>query len=510
MTTHPRPLSTRAVDAEALAEALREADFTIDAVQQRLGAQATAALGRNTTVAADHALAGADDPQATLIRLFILQQGVEPRAASAALPALTDSLTAAGILADAPGPGAGTATCATVDIRPYGADAASGAPVDAWVVSDHVPGLDGITHPTRPDFVLGASPASTTLTQMTVRRPARRALDLGTGCGVQSLHLPHHVEEVVATDLNPRALACADLTVRMAGLGDRVELREGSLWDPVARERFDLIVTNPPYVMAPPRADGRLTYREGAMEADGLVQTVVRGARDHLHPDGIMQVLGNWAHVRGQDWRDRLADWAQPTGCDVLVLEREVLDPFEYVEIWLADAGLTGSPEYRRRADEWLAYFDRLGIEAVGMGWIALQRSDRQTPQVRIESWPHAVVQPVSVGFQAWARGAEWASWSAEQILATPWRLVDAVQETYGAPGGADPEHIVIRQQSGFARAVRADTALAAVLGASDGELPLGALCDAVASLLQVGEGQLRTEMADRFRELALEGFLQA
>ena len=102
----------------------------------------------------------------------------------------------------------------------------------------------------RPDFVLGVSAASTTLAQLTVRRPVPRALDLGTGCGVQSLHLARHSAEVVATDLNPRALALARLTALINGID--LDLREGSLYAPVAGERFDLITTNPPYVMSPP------------------------------------------------------------------------------------------------------------------------------------------------------------------------------------------------------------------------------------------------------------------
>ena len=94
-----------------------------------------------------------------------------------------------------------------IDIRPYASDDG-----DFWVVSDLTPNLDTVVNPMRPDFVLGVSAASTTLAQLTIRRPVGRALDLGTGCGVQSLHLAGHAEQVVATDLNPRAIMLARLT----------------------------------------------------------------------------------------------------------------------------------------------------------------------------------------------------------------------------------------------------------------------------------------------------------
>ena len=75
-------------------------------------------------------------------------------------------------------------------------------------------------------------PAATTVAQWTPRHPVRRALDLGTGCGVQALHLRTHTDQVVATDLSERALSFARVTTTLNGVA--VDLRPGSLFDPVA------------------------------------------------------------------------------------------------------------------------------------------------------------------------------------------------------------------------------------------------------------------------------------
>lgn len=495
-----------AVDPRRLADTFRQTDFTVDAVGDRLGDRAGAALGRNTTLAAVRALAGEDDPQATLLRLFVLQRTVARDAAEHALPGLLADLAADGLVEEAAG-----RVAATVDIRPYGADEETGAAVDGWIVADHVPGLDGQISRTRPDYVLSASPASATLTQMAIRRPVGRALDLGTGCGVQSLHLAAHADHVVATDLNPRALHLAGLTLQLNALQDRVELREGSLYGPVAGEQFDLVVSNPPYVMSPPRRTGeRLAYREGDFTADGLVEALVRGAGDHLAEGGTMQVLGNWAHVRGEDWTDRVRGWIEPTGCDALVLQRELLDPYEYIELWLNDAGLAGSEQYVGRYAEWLEYFDALGIEGVGLGWMSLHRAGHESPHLQLEEWPHSVEQPIGQAFAVQQRGVRLSRRSDEEMLATSWRLVDTVQETYGLPGAADPEHVVLRQRGGLRRAVEADTALAGVLGACDGELPLGVIIRAVAQLLEVDDGALVAEQLGRIRQLVVDGYLVA
>ena len=480
-----------------LADAFRALDYRVDAVVGLIGAEAHAALARNSTVPATRALAGRDDPLATLTRLWLLQRPVPRTPLERALPGMVEPLTAAGILA-----GDGGEVRAVVDLRPYGGDDG-----EFWIAADLTPNLDTLVSPIRPDHVLGVSAASASLAQLTLRRPVRRALDLGTGCGVQSLHLARHADEVVATDLNPRALDLARITFALNRT--TVDLRLGDLYQPVAGEQFDLVTANPPYVMSPP-SDARLTYREGNARGDALVERVVVEGAAHLAEDGVLQVLGSWAHVRGQDWTDRVGGWVAATGCDAHVVQREALDPYTYVEVWLADAGLTGSPAYAERYSAWCDYLDRLRIEAVGLGWLTLRRTAR-TPSVRIEDWPHPVEQPIAPALDAGLRAVDrLAELTGEQILASRWRLADdVVEETTGRPGEADPEHLVLRQQRGFRRAVALDTATAGILGACDGELTLSRIVESVAGLLEVDVDPLRHETVARVRTLVVDGFVR-
>ena len=393
-----------------LRDDLAAAEFTLDAVTTRLGPAGLAALARNQTIAAVDALGRSDDPQATLIRLWVLGRAVSSADARAALSTLP-ALERAGLVRARPG----GQLEATVELKPYGWGDATG-----WVCSDRTP-MDGRVLPPRDDHVLGPSPASTTLAQLTVRRPVQRALDLGTGSGVQSLHLADHAGQIVATDVNPRALALARITLGLSGA--HADLRHGSLYEPVTDESFDLIVTNPPYVMAPPK-DSHLTYREGVFESDGLMRAIVAGAPDHLRPGGLLHVVGNWAITPGEPWPERLASWIAPTGCDAIVCCRETLDVYEYIEIWLADAGLTGQPEYSAAYRRWLDYFAAQGIVGVGMGWLSLRRADRLEPEIRIEDWPHGVVQPVGAAFGAFFDAVDTARADDSSLLAS--RLVVA------------------------------------------------------------------------------------
>jgi methylase of polypeptide subunit release factors len=477
-------------DIDRLRDDLLAAGYTIDGLADRLGAKGLAGLARNSTVAASRALGGDRDLQAAAIRLFLLQLPVaaDDLRGWASLP----GLRAAGlVLGD-------TELRASVELKPHGSDRAEG-----WICSDATP-LDGRVGKPREDFVLGASPASTTLSQLVPPGRYGRALDLGTGCGIQALHLD--AEQVVATDLNPRALDLARISLGLSGV--TADLRLGSLYEPVDGELFDLIATNPPYVMSPP-GDARLVYREGAFNADDLVREVVTGGAAHLADGGTLTVLGNWAVTSGQSWEDRLAGWIRPTGCDALVLQRELLDPYEYIEIWLTDAGLAGSPEYLDRYRDWLDYFSGAGIEAVGMGWISLRKAGREHPSLRFDDWPHAVHQPVGEAFGDFFGAVEPSRLAEPDFLGRAWQTHPGLaQEAIGAPGAADPQHLVLRQQYGFGRAVEADTALAAIVGACDGDLPLGVLVGAVAGLLDVDAEALRDEVVQPLRRLVADGYL--
>lgn len=488
-------LSLSDTDVQQLKAALE--CYTVDAVVEAIGDEGQASLGRNHTLAAQRSLGRRDDSLATLTRLFILQEVVPEGAVCRAVP--VEALLESGIIERE-----GDSYRAVVDIRPY-ASPDDGA--DGWLVSDHAATLDTARGAPREDHVLGVSPASTTLAQMTIRRPIKRALDLGTGCGVQALHLAKHTTSIVATDLNQRALRLASLGLRLSGVS--AELRHGSLYEPAGADPYDLIVTNPPFVMSPP-SKSRLTYRESDFTADGLMREVVTGAARHLAPGGMLQVLGNWAHVAGEPWEQRLGKWVTGTGCDALIIQREVLDPYEYIEIWLADAGLAGTPGYRRAYETWLDYFAQIGINGIGMGWVTLVNAGRTEPNVRIEEWPHAVEQPVGPALAAHFDAIDPANQTDEQLLDSAWSLVeDVVQETLGMPGAEDPAHIVLRQQRGLRRAIEVDTALGGVLGACDGDLTLREILSAIAQLLEVPQADLVADVLPRFRPLIADAWFK-
>ncbi|MCD6639306.1 MAG: class I SAM-dependent methyltransferase, partial [Nocardioides sp.] len=410
-----------------LREALLAADFTYDRVAERLGEQAHGALARNETMPGLRRT-GSGDALDTLIRLFLLQTPVSHDEADRALPGLVDRLAVAGLLEQTVGE-----VGARLDCRPYATEDR-----DLWVVSDLTPGLDGAPVAVGAEHVLGISSASTSLAQLTLREPVGSALDLGTGCGVQALHLAGHADRVVATDVNPRALWMTRLNAALNGAD--VDVRDGSFFEPVAGEAFDLIATNPPFVISPATGE-RLVYRDSGLPGDRVVEHIVRTGPDHLTEGGWLQVLANWAIRADQPWDERLAGWLRPD-CDALVVQRETLDAAAYVELWLKDSGHHGGPEYAARYDTWLSWLEQEGITAVGFGWINVRCGG--SGRHDLQEWPYDVEQPIGPAILEWgAAASDLAGLSDEDLLrARPVVRTDVQQETVGRPGAEDPEAI--------------------------------------------------------------------
>ena len=177
-SVHPRVGRVKPDLANRLRDALTRADFTYAGVAGALGPGGV----RRPRPQRDGARAAA-------YRRWVAARDPDPAVpapgpghpgrgrAGAARP--VDRLAAEGILERTVGE-----VAARLDVRPH----ATGDR-DLWVVSDLTPGLDGSPNRVGADHVLGISPASTSLARLTIREPVGRSLDLGTGCGVQALHL---------------------------------------------------------------------------------------------------------------------------------------------------------------------------------------------------------------------------------------------------------------------------------------------------------------------------------
>jgi len=229
------------------------------------------------------------------------------------------------------------------------------------------------------DFVLGVGNSSVLLAHIAIPRPVRRALDLGTGCGLLALLASARSERVVATDKNARAVAFAAFNARLNGIGN-VECRAGDLFEPVAGQRFDLMMSNPPYVIAPTM---QYLFRDSGVRGDAFCRELVRAAPPLLEEGGYCQLICNWTLTAGQSWSDLLRGWFEGTGCDALVWVTDTQDASSYATTWIQQTERDYLERFPELYDAWMRYYDREGIEAVSYGLIAMRRASGRPNWVR-------------------------------------------------------------------------------------------------------------------------------
>jgi methylase of polypeptide subunit release factors len=520
----------------ALRADLRAAGFTVAALSELWGSVGAEALHRGQRIPALRALEArrrrsGESATATLAELFVLGRPVAADALARALPALGIEGARELGLARLVKPGGGTPGLIepAVDLRPYSFVDAFGS-ADWWIVSDL--GELALGHALPVDHVLGVGGASLTLSGLMLQAPVERALDLGTGCGIQAMHASRHARHVVATDISVRALELAALNTELNGIGN-VEFRLGSLFEPVAGETFDHIVSNPPFVITP-RSDGvpEYEYRDGGMVGDGLVEAVIRSAGEHLTPGGVAQLLANWEYrapapvyapatetseAGPVDAFDRVAGWidAAPVALDAWIIEREAQDAAEYAETWIRDGGTRpGTPDFDRLYDAWLTDFAERGVESVGFGYVLLRRPADGSPTLRRMERMHGALGANEAGLGVHLGEAlaahDWQSSMDDAAVAAARYVVagDVTEERHFWPGDESPTAMLLRQGAGFGRTIQGDTALIALVGACDGELTAGAIVSALAQLLEVDEAALGAELIPVVRSLVVDGFL--
>jgi HemK-related putative methylase len=118
-----------------------------------------------------------------------------------------------------------------------------------------------------------------------VKRDAE-VLDMGTGSGVCAVFAARYAGRVVAVDINAAAVRCAGINSRLNHVEHKVDVRHGDLFGPVAAERFDLILFNPPFLRGVPRDD-----RDRAWRSSDVAERFAAGLAEHLRPGGAALVL---------------------------------------------------------------------------------------------------------------------------------------------------------------------------------------------------------------------------
>ena len=381
-------------------------------------------------------------------------------------------------------------------------------PIQDLVLAADCPQLDACQAPA--DYVMPPGGTSLQLGWSAIRRPARRTLDVGTGCGYLGLVAASFSDRVIATDRNERAVMMARFNARLNDV-DQMESRVGDLWEPVRGERFDLILSNPPFVITPER---RLMFRDSGKRGDEFCRHLIRDMPDYLNEGGFCQMLGNFAHRAHSPWREELSDWFADLGCDALVLitKRQPID--EYAMTWITSTGSQDVTIVPRLFDEWMDYYDQQQIEEVSYFLVNLRRRSGTA------NWTHIDEEGVTIAgecgdviqgrFELLDYLAESPSDDTllnERLILDP--HVRMVQEHVMTGEGPRVTQNRLEKRGGLRHSAQLDVNVMRFLVYCDGQQPLRALLTDLATTLGIEPHRVTEIALPVVRHLLERGFLR-
>jgi hypothetical protein len=372
--------------------------------------------------------------------------------------------------------------------------------------------LSGDTHRQwgNADYVAALSPPGKAIAYTTVRRPVQTALDLCTGSGVQALLAARHAEQVVGVDVNRHALALAQLNQRLNGV-DNVTWVEGGGFEPVAGERFDLVVANPPVVISP---DEAVLARDSAIGGEKLSRQIVRESAEHLGEGGFATLFCNWGG--GAD--DGPPEWVTGLGCDALVLTFQTQEPLAYAMANAAGPRRDDPAAVTETVKRWMRHYEDMGVEAISVGAIVLRRRSGGPNWVRGFETQGEPSGPGGDQLERMFAGGDFlvAAYGAAQLgklLAMTWHLADghrldqALIYRHGAYESGDA---VLTQKSGMNLSAHVDYRVVPVLVGCDGRRRLADVLRETPIPEGFDQQGFHTLCLGAIRDLIARGFLVA
>lgn len=111
-------------------------------------------------------------------------------------------------------------------------------------------------------------------------------LDLGTGSGIGAVFAAQYAQHVVALDINPEAVRCAQINVLLNQVEHRVTVHQGDLFEPVQGEQFDVILFNPPFFRGEPES-----MYDHAWRSENVIERFASALPSHLTANGFALVV---------------------------------------------------------------------------------------------------------------------------------------------------------------------------------------------------------------------------
>jgi hypothetical protein len=282
-----------------------------------------------------------------------------------------------------------------------------------------------------------------------------------------------------------------------------VEFRAGSFLEPVAGERFELVVANPPYVVSP---ETEYLFRDSGLGRDRVSENLLRELPAVLEEGAYATVMVSWIQS-GDDAAVRPRDWLEGSGCDAVILHSGTDDALASAAAWNRD--VQDAADYGARVNRWADYYRDEGIEALGYGAIVLRRRTGEN-WARAHALPAGRVRPSEAHVRRLFAARDFLD-HGSPLLERPYAFVpESRLEQHLTPGegGWQGSETAIVLDEGLGFRVGLDGNATRLVAAIGSGRPLGVLLDDIAAELGVAAEVIHPGGVELVRRLVELGFL--
>jgi len=434
----------------------------------------------------NHRLASMKTPAADLARLFLYHGSLPVDRATELLGDHLRMLREAGVL-DEEGDGVRSRLRIT--------------PVEDLLILHDPPDTVG-------DAVMGPGATTLRLWRAVPRPPTGRVLDLGAGAGSFALLAARSGATVTAADVTARAVGMTTLNARLNRL--TVEVLEGDVAAPVADREFDLVLTQPPFVLAPPDATP-VTYLHGGPTGDELSRRFLAGIPGILAPGGVALV-----HLEGPVGKTPLPERIRAALPDdttsVLVLQQTAPGPDEQATAY-ASLHAPTPDAFGDAVSAYLAHFDALEVTAFESALVVVRRPTGEEDP--LSGLTLARELPAGPGPDAGAWRSALAAMAriaaGDALLETPLHPVEGVvlEQRHALGRGELDPRLVFPPAAGVI-SQEVSPAAAQLIAFVDGNRTVADVVSAYATHVGASEDEVRASVVDFLRNALLGGLVRA
>lgn len=216
---------------------------------------------------------------------------------------------------------------------------------------------------------------SITLSEVSIKKHFNSVLDLGCGSGILSIIASGYNRHVTGIDFNPRAINFSQFNALLNDI-DNCRFICGDLYSPIKNEKFDFILSNPPYELSVHKSS---LFRDGGKYGYKVLQKIIEGVSLHLKNSGFCQIVTKMPEFTGKSKAQLFKEWIHNDNLHIFYLELYKRSLYQLAYETCSDTFFGNNKEYAmknysRRVTKLLHFLDGIKLINMSSGIITITR----------------------------------------------------------------------------------------------------------------------------------------